>query len=313
MIELIVKTHSQKVYDITELVTKVSYDDKLNDGCSKLEFSYIGDDLLIENGNEVRFKYDEIYVFAGRVFSVSTDSKKEISVTAYDQLRYAKGKDYFYIKGKTLTYLVDKMCNHFNFSKGHIEDTKKILKTQIYDDKTYLDIVYEGIKEVLTNFSKFYALRDECGKITLRDINDLKLDILLGDESLCYDYSYEKSIDEGFYNQVIILAKNDEKTSIQGAKDDKSIKKYGPMQFFDIMENTNAAKAKNMAEIILKACNHEAETLSLNCLGDIRIRAGVSFYVMIDSITGNKMKRYIATSVTHDFIPVHTMKIEVLI
>ncbi|WP_202946759.1 XkdQ/YqbQ family protein, partial [Rhodanobacter denitrificans] len=77
-----------KIYEISELVTSVSYTDKLNDGCSKLEFSYINGGLVIENGSIIRFKYNDANIFYGYVFKREENKKGEVSVTAYDQLRY---------------------------------------------------------------------------------------------------------------------------------------------------------------------------------------------------------------------------------
>jgi hypothetical protein len=51
------------------------------------------------------------------------------------------------------------------------------------------------------NKGKWYSLRDEFGSVCLRDLEDLALDLVLGDESLCYDYEYGKSIDENFENE----------------------------------------------------------------------------------------------------------------
>ena len=51
-LEFLVKTDG-KIYDISEIVTKVSYTDKLNDGCSKLEFSYLNNDVKIKNASNV--------------------------------------------------------------------------------------------------------------------------------------------------------------------------------------------------------------------------------------------------------------------
>ncbi|WP_425480528.1 XkdQ/YqbQ family protein, partial [Rhodanobacter spathiphylli] len=45
--------------------------------------------------------------------------------------------------------------------------------------------------------------------------------------------------------------------------------------------------------------------------GDVRVRAGNSFFGRIEDIALNK--RIIVKSVTHEFIPVHIMTVEVAI
>jgi hypothetical protein len=312
MLEFIVKTHDEKIWDISELVTKVSYNDRLNDGCSKLEFSYIDDDLKLENGNEVRFKYENTYIFVGRIFRVGRGKGKEISVTAYDQLRYAKAKDYFTTStGETIASLISRMCNKYGFNRGHIANVKYALKANIYDGDTWLDILYGAIKDTLYRSEKWYVLRDEAGYITLRVVEDLKYNFVLGDGSLCYDYNYEKSIDDNFYNRILLLAVEGDTGTFVAANDEKSIKKYGLMQYYERKDKTNKAQARTWADIMLKDYNHEPETLSLDCLGDVRVRAGTQIATMIEDIMGANMVRwFIVRSVTHDFLPIHTMKID---
>jgi hypothetical protein len=93
--EFIVYVNS-KPYEISEIVTSISYTDKLNDGCSKLEFSFANNGFEIKNGSMVQFKYDNTNTFKGFVFKWSGAKKgKEIQVTAYDQLRYCKAKDVY--------------------------------------------------------------------------------------------------------------------------------------------------------------------------------------------------------------------------
>jgi len=313
MMEFLVEVKG-KIYEISELVTSVSYSDKLNDGCSKLKFSYIDDDLSIENGSVVRFKYDGADIFYGYVFEHSQNKKKEISVTAYDQLRYAKAKDTIVCKDDTVTTLVNKMCNYFNLRKGPLADIRYKLPVSVQDDKTWLDIIYAAISDTLTNTGNWYCLRDEFGSIAIRDIQDLQLDLILGDESLAYDYEYEKTIDDNFYNQIKIVSDNETtgKRDVYIAKDSSSIARYGLLQYFEVLDkNANPSQAKAKADMMLKLYNRELETLTLNCLGDVRIRAGSSFYGNIEDIQLNK--RLIVRSVTHDFLPVHTMTIEVAI
>lgn len=311
--EFIVEVDS-KMYEISELIKSVSYTDKLNDGCSKLDFSFKGNDLNIQNGSAVRFKYNGSNIFYGYVFKYDTNKNMETSVTAYDQLRYAKAKDTIVCRNDTITSLVKRMCNYFNLKSGILTDTNYKLATSIHDDKTWLDILYSAISETLTNNSNWYALRDEFGSLCLRNIEDLQLNLILGDESLCYDYAYEKSIDEDFYNQIKIYVKGEDNSTVGSfitVKDESSIKKYGLLQYFETMENKNASQAKSKADMLLKLYNREVTTLSLECLGNANIRAGNSFYGQIGDIDLNK--RLIVRTVTHKFLPVHTMSLEVAI
>lgn len=299
-----------KIYEISELIKSVAWSDRLNDGCSKLEFSFVDDGLNIQNGSDVYFRFNGRNIFYGYVFKHGRSSTGEVSVIAYDQLRYAKGKDYMYIKNYKLTDLVNKMCTHFNFRKGHIADTKYILKTQAFDGDTWLDMNYTGINETLMNMSKMYSLRDEFGEIALRDLEDMTLNLILGDESLCYEYSYEKSIDGDFYNQIVFLVEEESKESqFLVSKDEKSIKNYGLLQYFETVSNSNAAQAKAKADSLLKLYNRELETLTLECIGDARVRAGSSFYIYVSDLKLNN--RVYVKSVTHDFVPIHKMSIEV--
>lgn len=311
MMEFLVEVNGE-IFEISELVKSISFTDSLNNGCSKLEFSYIDDNLNIENGSVIRYQNDDIKFF-GSVYKYGRNKKAEVTVTAYDQLRKAKAKDTIVCKNDTATTLVNKMCNYFNMKKGLLTETKYKLPVSVQVDKTWLDIIYSGISDTLTYKGKWFALRDEYGSVALRDLEDLKLDLVLGDESLCYDYEYEKSIDENFYNQIK-LAMDNESTGKREyiTKDSTSINKYGLLQYFEVLDkNGNASQVKSKADILLSLYNREAETLTLNCLGDSRVRAGNSFYASIEDI--DLAKRLIVRSVTHNLMPVHTMQLEVML
>ena len=226
--EFIVLVDGQQ-YEISELVTKISYRDVLNDGCSKLEFSYVNDDLVIKNGSVVSFKYGDSDIFYGYAFKHSRGKEKEISVTAYDQLRYCKAKDTIIVNGDTVADLVKKMCVNLGLKCGTLTDSGYTLPANPYYDKTWLDIIYSGIDDTLLYKGKKYALRDEFGLISLRDIEDLKQNLLLGDESLVYDFSYEKSIDDEFYNQVKLVSRNETsgKDDVYKVNDSDSISQFG--------------------------------------------------------------------------------------
>ena len=312
-LEFLVKTDG-KIYDISEIVTKVSYTDKLNDGCSKLEFSYLNNDVKIKNASNVWFTYNNAKIFCGFVFKHNTNKKNEVSVTAYDQLRYCKAKDEIVVLKDTSTTLVNRMCTYFGLRKGTVTNTSYVLATGIQDGKTWLDIIYDSIAETLANTSKKYCLRDEYGEITLRNLDTLKLNMMLGDESLCYDFEYEKSIDDEFYNRIKIYVKGEdgEVGKMVVTDSDSSIKKYGLLQYFESVDkDTKVAQVKAKAKALLDLYNREVETLTLECIGDTSIRAGNSFYVYIKEIEINST--LFVKEVTHEFLPNHTMSLEVAI
>ena len=206
------------------------------------------------------------------------------------------------------------MCNYFGLNKGTLTDTSYILPTSVQDDKTWLDIIYEAIGDTLANTGRWYCLRDEFGSIAIRDLQELQLNMIIGDESIAYDYEYEKSIDDEFYNYIKIVSDNEKtgKRDVYIAKDSDSISRYGLLQYFEKLDKEyNSSQAKAKADALLRLYNREVETLELSCLGDVRIRAGSSFYGQIEDIALNR--RLIVKSVTHEFMPVHTMNLEVML
>lgn len=313
MIRFIVKT-GEKLYDISELVTKVSFQETLNEGCSKLEFTYIKKDLDINNGSIIQFTYNRVGIFQGYVFKISRGRDQEISITAYDQLRYCKAKDTLFLKEDTVSTITHKMCNYFHLKKGTIADTKFVLPVGLQEDKTWLDIIYSAISDTLKAKKKWYVLRDEFGKITLRESGDLDLNLLLGDASLCYDFKYEKSIDNDFYNMIKLVTVDEEarNADVEVLKDDKSIYSYGFLQYYEKLDKKySKAQVKEMAKSLLGLYNKEAESVSLECLGNTKVRAGTSINARIKDIGLDK--RLIVKSITHQFLPIHTMSLEVMI
>lgn len=312
MIEFLVEVDN-KIYEISQLITEISYTDKLNDGCSKIEFSYLNKDLVIKNGSTIRFKYNNTNIFFGYVFKVNRKGQTEISITAYDQLRYCKAKDTIIVSNMSLASLVKKMCSYFNLRAGSLNSTF-VIPDSIQDDKTWLDIIYTAISDTLMATGKKYSLRDEFGYIALRDLEELKSNLILGDESLVYDFEYEQSIDDDFYNIIKLVSDNETtgKRDTYIVKDSSSINKYGALQYFEVLDkNYNSSQAKDMANNLLKLYNRELETLSLSCIGDTSIRAGSSINVIMKDLSINK--RLIVKSATHKFLPNHTMDLEVMI
>ncbi|MFL8489517.1 NlpC/P60 family protein, partial [Clostridioides difficile] len=244
---------------------------------SKLEFTIVMDDILqFCEGNSVRLYYKGIGIFYGYIFQKKRDKENHIKIVAYDQLRYFKNKDTYVYSNKTASELVKMLAKDFNLKYNVIEDTKYKI-SRIEENKTLFDMVLTALDDTLREKKEMYVLYDEFGRITLKNVASMKLDIVM-DNDVIEDFDYNSSIDSDTYTKIKLVRDNEEtsKRDVYIAQDSTHMRSWGILQMFDTVDkNMSEAEIKQKCDILLKLYNKKTKSLSLkNALGDIRVRAG---------------------------------------
>lgn len=269
---------------------------------SKLTFTVVKDAALdFQEGDPVKLTMDGFSMFYGFVFTKKRDKDGVINVTAYDQLRYLKNKDTITEENLTASDLLRRLAEDFQLNLGTVEDTGYAMETVVEENQTLFDMIQNALDETLRNTGRLFILYDDCGSLTLKNINSLKTNLLI-DAGAAENFDYSSSIDEQTYNKIK-LAFNNEKTGkreLYIAQDGGSINQWGVLQYFEQIQSEAGAAAK--AEALLGLYNQKARKLTVkNAFGRPDIRAGSAVMVSINlgDMTLNQFMA--ADKVTHTF------------
>ena len=266
-----------------------------------LKFTVLADDALdFEEGDRVKLAVDDTDMFYGYVFAKRIVSDGLISVTAYDQLRYLKNKDTFIGTGLKASELLQRLAEDFHLQTGTIEDTGHVIDIIDEQNQTLFDMIQNALDETLTNTGKLYVLYDDVGRLCLRDINQMKLDLVV-DAETGESYTYQTSIDSQTYDKIKLFYENDKtgKRELYVAQDDNSISKWGVLQYCEQIKTTTGAQAKVNA--LLKLYNSRTRSLNLKgVFGDPRVKAGCSIIVSLTLPDITLCNYMVVHKVTHD-------------
>ena len=249
----------------------------------ELQFKVVNDITLeITEGDAVSMKVNGANVFYGFIFKMKRTKDQIITVTAYDQLRYLKNKDTYVFEGKTASEIIQMIAKDFNLQTGIIENTEYKIPTRIEPNTTLFDMIQNALDLTLQNKRYMYVMYDDFGKITLKGLNNMWLNLLI-DEETGENFDYTSSIDDKTYNQVKLTYDNDEIgiREVYISKDSGHINEWGVLQHFDTLEEGENGQAK--ADALLYLYNAKTRNLSIkNAFGDVRVRAGSMVVVMFD-------------------------------
>lgn len=275
----------------------------------KCSFTVILDRKLeIEEGNAVRLDVNGKPVFFGFIFERNWSSDGEVKVTAYDQLRYLKNKDSYNYEDKTAGEVIQMIAGDFNLRTGVLDDTGYKIPYRNEPDTTLFDIILNALDLTMVATGKMYVLYDDAGRLTLRNVEDMKLDIMIDDDT-AQDYDFTISIDKDTYNQIKLSRDNDDtkKRDIFMTRHTENINKWGVLQMSESLDK--GVDGQKIAETYLGLYNRPTRSLSVKgAFGDIKVRAGCLIPVFLD-VKDMQLKNYLLVeSVTHKIDEgIHTM------
>lgn len=246
----------------------------------KLTFNVVKDNVLnFQEGATVRLKVDGKPIFFGFVFSKKRDKNKSITVTAYDQLRYLNNKDTYIYENKSASQFIQMLAADFSLNIGILEDTKFKIASRVEDNTSLFDMIENALDLTLQNTKEMFVLYDDFGKLTLKNINSMRVgesgSFLMLDEETGENFEYTSSIDTDTYNKIKLTYDNEStgKREVYIAQDKKHINEWGILQYFDTISKGENGKAK--ADTLLQLYNKKTRNLKIiNALGDTRVRAG---------------------------------------
>ena len=270
----------------------------------KLTFEVIKTDALsFEEGDPCRFSVNGEPLFYGFVFnkSRSGSNPKNIKVTVYDQLYYLKNKDTYVYSNKTATEVVKMIAEDFGLNLGTLDDTGYKIETRTEENTSLFDIIQNALDATTKAKTEMYVLYDKAGKLMLTNIGNMKLGLVINEET-AGNYEYKSSIADNTYNRIKLLYEDSDAGTRQVyiAQDSSNINKWGVLQYYEKLND--ATNAKTMADALLKLYNAKTRTLKISdALGDTRVRAGTMLVVMLGLGDINLSNFLLVEQVKHTF------------
>lgn len=269
-------------------------------------------DFKYNVGDIVRVRYGEVNVFFGYIFTIDAGRDEQVKFTAFDQIRYLLANDTYNFEGVTATQIIQQIAGKFNLQLGKLDDTVHVIPKRREDNKKLLDMICKALDLTLMATTKTYVFFDDFGMLQLKELSKMKLDLVLGDQSLLYDYKHKLSI-ENAANRIKILQTFQDKTQPSkeyNRNDPVNEKKWGILQHFQTVDDKqNDEQINQQLENLLKLKNRVQQSFQVDALGDIRVRAGSGVYIYLTELAVDKY--FVVNTCSHKFDGLsHTMSLE---
>lgn len=299
-VELLIQ-HENQIYEPV-VEEGITWSTERKNAPGQLTFKVVKDDIInFTEGDAVRMKVNGTGVFYGFVFKKKRDKSNIITVTAYDQLRYLKNKDTYVYTNKTASEFISMIAADFQMNIGTIEDTQFKIASRVESNTSLFDMIGNALDLTLQNMKYMYVLYDDFGKLTLKGLDEMRLNLLI-DEETGENFDYESSIDSNTYNRVKLTFDNDNTGTreVYIAQSGENINQWGVLQYYNTLKEGENGQAK--ADALLELYNTKTRTLSIkDALGDVRVRAGSMIVVMLNLGDINVKNLMLVEKCRHEF------------
>ena len=211
------------------------------------------------------------------------------------------GLNTYVYENKTADAVIRMIADDFQLNVGSLEGTGFNIASRVEDNKTLFDIIQTALDETLKATGQMFVLYDDVGKLTLKGLGSMKIDMLV-DDSTAGDYDYKSSISSGTHDKIKLSYENKDtgKREIYIAQDGSNINQWGVLQYYEKIDS--AGNAKSMADALLNLYNTKTRTLRLkNVLGDVRVRGGTLLVVTLGLGDINLSNYLMVEQVKHTF------------
>ena len=302
-------------FDISSICTKCTITSKRRSTPSTLKLECLNSKgISFVNGGVLQVRDGSRGLFHGYIFTIEKKSgvlSREtqladylqntqtpnsengyISITAYDQLRYLKNKETYVFKQKRADEIIASIANDFELKIGTLANSGYIIPLMLEDNQELFNIIEKAIDLTIVNTGKAWRFFDNFGTLEFTELKSNLTDIVIGESSLAQSYTASESIDKDYYNQVKLVrdvAKDSNaprKVFLQ--KDSEAQRRYGVLQYYDVVNaNASLTQVEKSSQELLSLYNQPKKTISLKCLIDTRVRAGIGVYVHLQDIGAN--------------------------
>lgn len=307
----LIKNDGSTIFDITPLVDRLSWDSDLSLK-SVIEFSVIWGDAKyiphnpVDVGDLVLIYNQEIEVNRGIVVTQNKSGRNPVSYVAYDYGWYlGKSTSVYQFNGVSVTQAITKILADFGMPIGGIVSMPTLV-SKVFIQKTPAEIMTDLIRahERQTGQRMYSEIRE--GKIYIERMQDM---VLIGSFKLASNIAANNVLDnplgterkrsiENLRNQVkIILSKNDNYETIALAQDTNSGSRFGLLEQTFKIDEEDAAKARQVAKILLERLNKVHEDNKITLMGDPSFKAG-RLIDIVEPVTGMS-GRYMITNCSH--------------